>query len=236
MIKRIGRTTLAREVVNQLAELILKGAWGPGEQIPSEKELATRFGVGRSTIREALQSLVVIGILETRPGGRSYIQEPNSELLSGAFHWGLLLSPRNLHDLTEVRIHVEGECAGLAAARRNEQDLVELLDAHHNVIANRADDVRFMEADNLYHKRIAEASKNLIFVNLVATIQSLVRLWYPSVYKIADTKDLTLLEHEKIYDAICSGNVQGAREAMQIHLESAAKRLGQVLVQRDTSS
>lgn len=232
IIKPVGRTTLTQEVVSQLSELILKGAWTPGEQIPSEKELAARFGVGRSTIREALQSLYVIGVLETRPGGRSFLQEPNSELLSGAFHWGLLLSPRNLGDLTEVRMNVEVECAGLAAERRDKQDIASLLATYEQMKAYQANEARFMEYDNLFHRQIAEASKNLIYVNLVSTIQSLVRLWYPSVYNMAETKDRTLEEHRMMVEAIVSGNRNAARVTMKNHIRHAAERLNLVLAER----
>ncbi|MEW9670877.1 FadR/GntR family transcriptional regulator [Ammoniphilus sp. 3BR4] len=236
LIKRVGRTTLTQEVVNQLAELIMKGAWKPGDRIPSEKELAARFGVGRSTIREALQSLVVIGVLETRAGGRSYVQEPTSELLSGAFHWGLLLSQRNLGDLTEVRMHVEVECAGLAAERRDEQDIRNLLDTYERMASNQENESLFMEYDNLFHRQVAEAMKNKIYVNLVTTIQSLVRLWYPSVYSIEETHKQTLEEHRMMLEAIQSGNAMEARLTMRNHISSAAKRLNRVLAQREAPS
>lgn len=210
----------------------MKGVWGPGDPIPSEKELAARFGVGRSTIREALQSLVVIGVLETRPGGHSFVREPTSELLSGAFRWGLLLSRRNLGDLTEVRMHVEVECAGLAAERRDEQDVANLLATYERLAAHQGDDARFMESDNLFHRQVAEATRNLIFVNLVSTIQSLVRLWYPSTYNIPATKDQTSAEHRAIVAAIRSASVSEARAAMRAHILNAAERLNQVLAER----
>lgn len=236
LIKRVGRTSLTQEVVNQMAELIMKGAWRPGDQIPSEKELAARFGVGRSTIREALQSLVVIGVLETRYGGGTFVQEPTSQLLSGAFRWGLLLSHRNLSDLTEVRLNVEVECTGLAAERRNEKDLENLMITFEHMKTYQEDEARFMEFDNLFHRQMAESSKNLIYVNLVSTIQSIVRLWYPSTFSISETKASTLEEHWLIVEAIRSGNINEARLFMRQHIMSAAERLNHVLVNREKSS
>ena len=236
LIKRVGRTSLTQEVVNQMAELIMKGAWRPGDQIPSEKELAARFGVGRSTIREALQSLVVIGVLDTRYGGGTFVQEPTSQLLSGAFRWGLLLSHRNLSDLTEVRLNVEVECTGLAAERRDEKDLENLMITFEHMKTYQEDEARFMEYDNLFHRQMAESSKNLIYVNLVSTIQSIVRLWYPSTFSISETKASTLEEHRLIVEAIRSGNINEARMFMRHHIMSAAERLNQVLVNREISS
>src|SRR5689334_25340931 len=115
VIKPKGRPNLTREVVNGIARLIMQRVWSPGDPIPSEKELAARFGVGRSTIREAVQSLVTLGAVEARHGEGSFVREPTSELLSSAFLWGLLLSPRTIGDFTEFRICIEATCAGIAA-------------------------------------------------------------------------------------------------------------------------
>ncbi|NEU31174.1 FadR family transcriptional regulator [bacterium LRH843] len=229
MIKPVGRKTLTQEIVDQFTELVMKGAWRPGEIIPSEKELASRFGVGRSTIREALQSLVVVGVLESNAGGRSVVQEPNSQLLSGAFRWGLLLGEQNLEDLTEVRLHVEVECAGLAAVRRESEDAVELLNIHKKMVSYEADEIYYIDYDNQFHRKIAESAKNAIYVNLVATIQSLVRLWYPATYKNEDTIGSTREEHKWIVEAIQSGNEEEAKKAMRHHILMASKRLTEVL-------
>src|SRR5882672_7115766 len=96
LIRPVSRATLPQEIVKAITDLIMRRVWKPGDMIPSEKELALRFQVGRSTIREAIKSLVVIGVLEARAGEGSFIREPNSELVSGAFRWGLMLSERNL--------------------------------------------------------------------------------------------------------------------------------------------
>ena len=74
--------------------------------------MAARFGVGRSTIREAVKSLVILGVIEARPGDGSFIREATSELLSGAFQWGSLLhTDQNLGDLVDMRVLIEVECA-----------------------------------------------------------------------------------------------------------------------------
>ena len=103
-IRPLSRATLPQEIVKAITNLIMKRVWKPGDLIPSEKELAIRFQVGRSTIREAVKSLVVLGVLEARAGEGSFVRESTSELLSGAFRWGLLLGERNLDDLVDVRV------------------------------------------------------------------------------------------------------------------------------------
>ena len=130
-----------------LTDLIMKRVWKPGDLIPSEKELAIRFQVGRSTIREAVKSLVVLGVLEARAGEGSFVREPTSELLSGGFRWGLLLSEGNLDDFVDVRVLIEVECARRAAANRTD-DLVSQLDrAIEEMRAEPMDHSAFMESD-----------------------------------------------------------------------------------------
>ena len=112
------RATLPQEIVASIADLIMARVWKPGDRIPPEKELAARFHVGRSTIREAVKSLVILGVIEARAGDGSHIRGGTSDLLSGAFQWGMMLTEQNLGDLVDIRILIEVECAGRAAAAR----------------------------------------------------------------------------------------------------------------------
>ncbi len=232
-IKPIARPHLAREVVNAIARLIMERVWAPGDSIPSEKELAARFGVGRSTIREAIQSLVTMGVVSIRPGEGSFIREPTSELLSDAFLWGLLLSPRNVGDFTEFRICVETMCAARAAAVASPATITQLRELLALMKRDQADDQRFKEHDNRFHVTIAEATGNPIFVKVVATLQSTVRLWFPITSPLTGSVEDTHAEHRAIAAAIADGNESKARQAMQTHLLSAAERLS-ILLQRSS--
>jgi GntR family transcriptional regulator, transcriptional repressor for pyruvate dehydrogenase complex len=224
-IKPIGRSNLTREVVNAIARLIMERVWRPGDSIPSEKQLAARFGVGRSTIREAIQSLVTMGVVAIRPGEGSFIREPTSELLSDAFLWGLLLSPRNVGDFTEFRICVETDCAGAAARVSAAPTTARLFELLELMKVDQNDDERFKEHDNGFHVTIAEATGNPIFVTVVRTLQSTVRLWFPITSPLTGSADDTHAEHRAIAVAIAEADEQGARAAMRRHLMSAAERL-----------
>ena len=229
LIRPISRATLPQEVVKALTDLIMKRVWKPGDLIPSEKELALRFHVGRSTIREAVKSLVVLGVLEARAGEGSFVREPTSELLSGAFRWGLLLSEGNLDDLVDVRVLVEVECARRAAANRTDALLAQLEASLEELAAEPMRHDAFMESDTRFHLAIAHGAKNPIFENIGSTIQSIVRVWYPKTYYIPETKGRTLAEHRAILNAIASGNSKTAGEAMRAHLLAAGQRLRTLL-------
>ena len=229
LIRPVSRATLPQEIVKALTDLIMKRVWKPGDIIPSEKELAVRFQVGRSTIREAVKSLVVIGVLEARAGEGSFVRAASSELLSGAFNWGLLLGERNLDDLVDVRVLVEVECTRRAAERRSPAMLEQLADAMADMQANQTDHAAFMESDTRFHLAIAQAAQNPIFENIGGTIQSIVRIWYPKTYYIPETKGLTVTEHRAIAEAIAAGDAHAAGEAMRSHLVCAGKRLRRIL-------
>ena len=229
LIRPLSRATLPQEIVKALTNLIMKRVWKPGDLIPSEKELAIRFQVGRSTIREAVKSLVVVGVLEARAGEGSFVRESTSELLSGAFRWGLLLGERNLDDLVDVRMLVEVECTRRAAERRDREMLDQLFESLREMQASQADHDAFMESDTKFHLAIARAARNPIFENIGSTIQSIVRIWYPKTYYIPETKDRTIAEHTAIADAIAAGNEMEAGEAMRAHLVNAGHRLRQIL-------
>jgi len=234
LIRPLSRATLPQEIVKALTDLIMKRVWKPGDLIPSEKELAIRFQVGRSTIREAVKSLVVLGVLEARAGEGSFVREPTSELLSGGFRWGLLLSEGNLDDFVDVRVLIEVECARRAAANMT-GDLISQLDATlDDMRSEPMDHGAFMESDTRFHLAIAHAARNPIFETVGSTIQSIVRIWYPKTYYIPETKERTIAEHRAIAIGILSGDGDAAAEAMRAHIVAAAQRLRTLLPSRET--
>src|SRR4051794_23361819 len=204
-------------------------AWKPGDRIPPEKELAARFGVGRSTIREAVKSLVILGVIEARPGDGSFIREGTSDLLSGAFQWGLMLTEQNLGDLVDMRVLIEVECAGRAAAVSDSDVGATLLQLVDQMKEARNHAQQFMRLDNQFHETIAAATRNALYLSLSKTIQSLVGVWYAQTYQLERTKAATLEEHFAIATAIQAHDEKAAREAMRRHIARAGERLHRIV-------
>ena len=117
------RQKLSEEVRRQLLDLIKSGSVGLGQPLPSERELMERLGVGRPAIREAMQSLETIGLIEIRHGGRARVAEPSIgrmvDQISETMKHLLANSPASLENLKEARATVEREMARLAARRRS---------------------------------------------------------------------------------------------------------------------
>lgn len=226
-----ARATLPQEIVAAIANLIITRTWKPGDKIPSEKELTARFGVGRSSIREAIQSLVILGVIEARPGDGSYIRAGTSDLLSGAFEWGLMLGEHNLGDLVAMRNLIEAECAGRAAAVGDPNLAPALLGLVEEMREAADQPQRFMKLDNRFHELIAAGAGNTLYLSLSKTIQRLVGVWYAQTYQLERTKSATLEEHLAIAKAIESGSSKAARRAMTQHIKRAGERLQSVLEQ-----
>ncbi|MFC3075536.1 FadR/GntR family transcriptional regulator [Shinella pollutisoli] len=221
----IQRATLPQEIVKAIADLIRRGVWRAGDMIPAEKELATQFGVGRSTIREAVKSLAVMGVIESRAGEGSFLRQPSSEALAGAMMWGLLLSERNLDDLLEARILIEVECSSKAAELRGDDVPPRLYRIVEEMRNHFSDYSRFMALDNEFHVLLARSAGNVLYSTMAETIQGLVRIWYSATYDIPGTMDLTIAEHMRIVDAVRDRNELAAKEAMRAHLSRAGSRL-----------
>jgi len=228
-LKPVTRATLPQEIVAAIADLIMARVWKPGDRIPPEKELAARFHVGRSTIREAVKSLVILGVIEARAGDGSYIRGGTSDLLSGAFQWGMMLTEQNLGDLVDIRILIEVECAGQAAAARKPDIGATLtqLTGQMSEVWNQPKE--FMRLDNYFHETIAAATDNPLYLSLSKTIQSLVGVWYPQTFQLDRTKAATLDEHFAIAAAIQANDEQAARQAMRQHIERAGERLSRIV-------
>src|SRR5690348_11479615 len=105
--KRVPRASLSDHIVKQMADLISRGALKAGARIPSEKQLCHQFGVGRTSVREALRSLSAMGVLETRMGEGTFVAGDAGCALERSFQWGLLMNPKTVEDLVETRLMLE---------------------------------------------------------------------------------------------------------------------------------
>jgi len=196
----IPRRSLADEVAAQLQQQITQGKYKTGEQLPIEPELMKTFGVGRSTIREAIKVLVNSGLLRVQQGlgtfieGTEGIKEPLSQRLKRA----------DFHDLEEVRQILEIKIAEKAAAGRTEKDLKEMRhwlnirkQSAHNNLLNEC-----IDADINFHTAIAVASKNEVLADLYKTFSKQVRKWFLTIFTDTTSFIKTQGLHEQLLESI----------------------------------
>lgn len=230
-VEPIKREPLATEIARRLVEYLLSGGVEPGERMPSERQLAEAFGVGRSSMREALKALTLLGLVEVRHGDGTYLMRDDSALLPRVIEWGLLLGEQRTLDLVEARQKIEADIAGLAAARRVDADLAELrrlLARMEQLSHETGSPAEFVDVDVAFHLRVAEASRNTALRDILSGIQALLRVWIGRVIAAGD-RESSYQEHLPILAAIAAGDVAAAEAAMADHMRSAAGRLQQAL-------
>lgn len=217
------------EITRQLLDYLLSGQVEVGQRIASERKLADALGIGRSTVREALKSLHLLGLVDVRQGDGTYLVKPDSGLLPQVLEWGLLLGERRTLELVEARRVIEVDLAGLAALRREPDELDVLRERLSDMRASVDDRAAFVEADVAFHLSVAASARNRVLANMLEGIASLLHVWITRVIEAADSTDPSYQEHLPIFDAIERQDDRGARQAMADHLAKAHARLEETL-------
>ncbi|MCD5418811.1 FadR family transcriptional regulator [Rhodococcus pyridinivorans] len=222
------------ELTQDLLRYLTSGQFQSNQRLPGERALAEHMGVGRTVIREAIRSLVLLGVLEVRQGDGTYLRGASSDLLPRVIEWGLLLGTHSIDSLAEARQYIEVDLAGLAADNRTDVDLARIQQWFYFMesAAETEDVAKFVEADTEFHLAIAAASGNTVLAGVLTNIRSMLRVWTERVLTTSVRLGDSLDVHRPIYLAIEAGNADDARAAMSEHMHQAIDNLRRVL---DTS-
>lgn len=219
------RRSLGQGIVQELLGWLRDGHVRAGERFPTERELMERFSVGRNTVREAIQSLVAIGIVEVRPGRGTVVLNAGAERALDPVTVSALLDGQTIEDLYSFRLLLEAEIAALAAVRATEDDLreieLELLRCRRAFEQGAAT----YEADVEYHRSIAKASENVIYMRVLDAIGDLLMASRRSTDALPAARAAAMVGHTEIFDAICSRDPEAAREAMKRHIVAATEAM-----------
>jgi GntR family transcriptional repressor for pyruvate dehydrogenase complex len=214
-----------RKVYEQIAEQLL-GQIGarrlrPGDALPPERELTESFGVGRSSIREALRMLESQGVITAASGG-AFVVATAANPLNSSFRLLFTLDERaGIHHLFELRRILECEAAALAAERRSDEHLEEMDAAVTEMAAalhdgGRGD--RFIDADLRFHLAIADATGNRLVLHSMRAVRDVVRRALMTIVLIPQSPENAVVEHRVIRAAIAARDPERAREQMRSHL------------------
>ena len=212
---------LARRFIEYLSAAGLKA----GDRLPSERRLSEALGVGRASLRSALKSLSLLGVIEQKPGSGTFLRNGGSDLLPRVVEWGLLLGDHGLGEVLEAREKLEVVLAGMAAQRRSEADLVKLRRIIENMATHGQDADRYVQEDIAFHLAIADSAKNELIAGILRNLQSLLQAWATRVITAAGETETSLAMHVPILDAIVASDPAAATAAMQAHMNRATARL-----------
>jgi GntR family transcriptional repressor for pyruvate dehydrogenase complex len=221
---------LYQKVAQAVGEAIRNGEFGPGARIPSERELAERFGVSRPTLREAMIALEIQGFVEVRHGSGIHVTAAAPKVEGGA---DLDIGP---FELTEARLVVEGEACALAAVSIEDAEVAEL-EILLEAMTRDAPPPRTLgaaptegeQADRRFHMLIAQASRNSAIASAVELLWDMryrSPLCVEMLARAYDAGDRPRIdEHRQIVDALAARDPRAARNAMRLHLSRVIEGL-----------
>jgi GntR family transcriptional repressor for pyruvate dehydrogenase complex len=211
-------------VITHVRELIAKGELRPGDRLPAERELSTRLGVSRPTIRAGLRALSAMGVVKSRHGSGTYIPEGPPTLGSEPLRFLAALHGLSREEMYEARRVLEVSAAGLAAKRASAEHVAAIAEEVASLFASIDDPQAFLVHDIRFHRAVAAASGNQIVASLVEMVSA---LYYEQRRDTAaratdrnlrDAADL----HRGIYQAIRKRDIDQAQTLMDRHLLHSA--------------
>ena len=204
----INKLSLAEQVASKVQELISLGHYKVNEKLPIEPELMKMFGVGRSTVREAIKLLTNSGLLRVQQGAGTFV----ASITSGKEPFDQRLKRASNSDLNEVRELLEMKIAEKAALNRTDKDIAEMEKHLSNRKSAAAAGLmrECIEADINFHTSIAQASKNEILADLYRSVATHLKNWFLDFYADTSAFERTYGLHEDLLNAIKAGDAKGA--------------------------
>lgn len=226
MIGPIRRDSLYMQVFKQILNAIQNGRWKPKERLPSEKELADIFEVGRNSVRSALKSLEVMGIVNSYAGRGTFVSTDALAYIKQQ-EMKKIIDEYSANDLMEARLVVEVQLAYMAAKRADDGD-IERLRVQQECLREAIDkgSPDWLKYGLGFHMMIAKAANNAILVHFLESIHAGLKRQREqlAVLKAEDNPEM-IEDHETLLKLIETGDALGARLAMEKHLLRAVELL-----------
>ncbi len=201
-------------------QLIAEGTLEPGGRLPAERELAESFGVSRSSLRQALKVLEIMGVISQRVGDGTYLNKGADAILREPMEFLILLDGISAHELMEARLLVEPELAARAALRGSDEDVAEIYKELRAMEAAKEDHAKFVAHDLLFHQAVFHAAGNRVTSLMFSVVhKSLDKLITMTSQVVEPEHTLTL--HRRIYQAIRKRDQDESRRRMTEHLVDA---------------
>lgn len=220
---------LKERVIGQLTGLIERGALRPGDQLPSERELSDELQVSRGTVREAVQFLQALGLVEIRHGSGTFVRlttDP-SELRKEWREWTIRHAKR-IRDLLEIRKGLEPFAAELSALRAGEEDLAAMDEALEQMrrAIDSPDVTALIQADLAFHHALCAGAGNAALSEFADALGEQLVPERGTIWNLPGRPARSLVEHRAICEAVRAGDPEGARRAVFEHLVSVEKDIG----------
>ena len=229
---KIRQKTVVEQVMEQIKELIASGKYQPGDKIPTEHELAERFGIGRSSIREAIKIFNYLGVLKSKAAKGTFLSD-RANISAEALSWSILLGKDEMGELIETRGAIElWSIIHLTSLGHNDSErLGSVIDELQGIVDSMKSSLeagepeKLIEADYNFHNVIVKSTGNGLFYSIYKTLKSFM---YEEIEQSqSDYSDLNQIvhEHQSIVDTIRSGEVDRSVTTFSSHIDNIENRL-----------
>jgi GntR family transcriptional regulator, transcriptional repressor for pyruvate dehydrogenase complex len=232
LVHKIKQKTVVEQVMEHIKELIASGQYKPGDKLPTENELAERFGIGRSSIREAIKIFNYLGVLESKAAKGTFLSD-RANISTEALSWAILLGKEEQQELIETRGAIELwsiitlthqnaiDPQGGAVQLEELQEQVEIM--KKGLKTN--DRSLMVEADYNFHNIIVKSTGNSLFYSIYKTLKSF--MYEEILQSQNDYSDpgMIISEHQNIISTIQSGQVSQSVETFSSHIDNIKSRL-----------
>ena len=231
LVQPIRRNRLYQGIVTQIEALIERGELRPADQLPAERALAYQFQVSRASVREALRSLELLGIVETRAGGGTFVRQGQPDDLHGPLT-GIISRGHTIADVIDVRGLIEPAVAERAARNITAEEIAELREIiaaqERRVAAGEA----YAEEDTRFHELIGQASRNELLVTMLGVIWDVLRASREEWLQTQQRAHASLEAHRRIVAALEAGDPAAAREAAASHIHAVGQGILKLIGQK----
>ncbi len=206
-------------VARQIERLISEGSLKPGDKLPSERELAEMFRVSRSSLRDGIRKLELLGLVEARHGEGTIVRDLSADSLVSPIASMLVRKRQLVAELLDVRKMLEPPLAGRAATNASADDIVHLAD----ILRRQREKVRrgelAIEEDSEFHYNIARAARNSVIMKVLDVLMGLLRKTRERSLQVGGRLQRSFAGHRRILRAIERRDAAAAEAAMRRHLE-----------------
>jgi GntR family transcriptional repressor for pyruvate dehydrogenase complex len=229
MFQKISPRKISDEIIEQFKSLLSKGELKPGDELPSERDLADSIGVSRPPLREALNVLQAMGFIEIKPRSRIVVKAVTEKFLKDPLTILIEEDTAKLVEVLEIRRAMESWAAYKAAERATPSDIEKLrkiIEKEEDNLKNNREDAK-TDAD--FHVAIALATHNTVFSHLVASWNHL--LWSTQqvardkIFRKKGNRTIIADQHRRLFVAIRDGDRDGASRLATSHIDFVTKEL-----------
>jgi GntR family transcriptional repressor for pyruvate dehydrogenase complex len=215
-IEKIKTESLRSQVYGKLKEQLMRGTWAEGEKLPSEHELCEMFGVSRVTVRGALQQLEILGLVETKHGGGTFVKEFSPIESVDSLHPLMRIQKnQDLITVLEYRKIIEKGIIGIALEKIEPEDIAFLEETYTAMTQDTG--LGYTKADLAFHNRLAEITRNSIIIKVHEFIDSILSSAMIDIVHILG-RNIGLTYHRKIIDALKRGHKDECETLMEEHI------------------